>query len=180
MHVHRDALDNGLVNPLDTRSSNNTCMTNCACHSSVVHQAEHGSVGCKAYIQGDVLVTRLPRGCKCGGIKISGRGRKSVATAVCWYAELCISLLTWGTARRRYQTTVATLSRRARDVIEQAFEESVDGGRESPLLLSRLHDFGMRGCTGVEQTVLGGVAHLLNFEGSDTMSAGYYAQVSKL
>ena len=30
---------------------------------------------------------------------------------------------------------------------------------------------------GVEQTVLGGVAHLLNFSGSDTMSAGYYAQV---
>ena len=31
---------------------------------------------------------------------------------------------------------------------------------------------------GVEQTVLGGVAHLLNFTGSDTMSAGYYAQVN--
>lgn len=31
--------------------------------------------------------------------------------------------------------------------------------------------------SGVEQTVLGGVAHLLNFQGSDTMSAGYYAQV---
>ena len=102
-----------------------------------------------------------------------------MATAVCRYAELCISLLTEDAACCRYQTTVATLSRRARDVIEQAFEESVDGGRESPLLLSRLHDFGMRGCTGVEQTVLGGVAHLLNFDGSDTMSAGYYAQVSR-
>lgn len=77
---------------------------------------------------------------------------------------------------QRYQTTVATLSRRARDVIEEAFETSVDGGRESPLLSSRLHDFGMRGCTCVEQTVLGGVAHLLNFEGTDTMSAAYYAQ----
>lgn len=76
----------------------------------------------------------------------------------------------------RYQTTVATLSRRARDVIEDAFEASVDGGRESPLLPSRLHDFGMRGCTCIEQTVLGGVAHLLSFEGTDTMSAAYYAQ----
>jgi len=31
----------------------------------------------------------------------------------------------------------------------------------------------------VEQSVLGGVAHLLNFDGSDTLSAAYYAQVSQ-
>ncbi len=29
----------------------------------------------------------------------------------------------------------------------------------------------------MEQSVLGGVAHLLNFDGSDTLSAAYYAQV---
>lgn len=78
----------------------------------------------------------------------------------------------------RYPTTVATLSRRARDRIETAFEQSVDEGRNSSLLGSRLHDFGFRGCTCVEQSVLGGVAHLLNFDGSDTLSAAYYAQVS--
>jgi len=44
------------------------------------------------------------------------------------------------------------------------------------LLTSRLHDFGFRGCTCVEQSILGGTAHLLNFEGTDTMSAAYYAQ----
>lgn len=32
------------------------------------------------------------------------------------------------------------------------------------------------GCTSIEQSVLGGCAHLLNFGGSDTMSASYYAQ----
>lgn len=48
----------------------------------------------------------------------------------------------------RYPTTVATLSRRARDVIETAFERSADGGRDNALVSSRLHDFGMRGCTG--------------------------------
>ena len=77
----------------------------------------------------------------------------------------------------RYPTTVATLSRRARDRIEAAFEQSVEGGAANPLLASRLHDFGFRGCTCVEQSVLGGVAHLLNFDGSDTLSAAYYAQV---
>ena len=79
----------------------------------------------------------------------------------------------------RYPTTVATLSRRARDRIEVAFEQSVQGGASNPLLSSRLHDFGFRGCTCLEQSVLGGVAHLLNFDGSDTLSAAYYAQVKQ-
>ena len=47
----------------------------------------------------------------------------------------------------------------------------------SPLLPSRLHDFGFRGCCTVEQSVIGGAAHLLNFEGTDTLSAAYYVQV---
>lgn len=76
----------------------------------------------------------------------------------------------------RYPSCVATLSRRAKDVIEAAFQKSVDGGHDNPLIGSRLHDFGFRGCTCVEQSVIGGCAHLLNFDGSDTMSAGYYAQ----
>lgn len=80
----------------------------------------------------------------------------------------------------RYPTTVATLSRRARDRIEAAFERSVEGGSSNPLVGTRLHDFGFRGCTCVEQSVLGGVAHLLNFDGSDTLSAAYYAQVMSL
>lgn len=75
-----------------------------------------------------------------------------------------------------YPTVVATLSRRAKQTIADGFEVSVDGGASSPFLNSRLHDFGFRGCTCVEQSVLGGTAHLLNFEGSDTMSAAYYAQ----
>lgn len=91
------------------------------------------------------------------------------------YAPLCTfleSLLTqvW------YPTCVATLSRRARDVIEASFDTTSDAGAASPLVTSRLHDFGFRGCTGVEQAVLGGAAHLLNFEGSDNMAAAYYAQ----
>jgi hypothetical protein len=31
-------------------------------------------------------------------------------------------------------------------------------------------------CSPQAQSVIGGVAHLLNFDGSDTMSAGYFAQ----
>ncbi|CAG8594820.1 4788_t:CDS:10, partial [Racocetra persica] len=75
-----------------------------------------------------------------------------------------------------YPTTVATLSRRARDVIEQAYNDTVDDDVRNLTLESRLHDFGFRGCTSIEQSVIGGSAHLINFVGSDTMSAGYYIQ----
>lgn len=62
-----------------------------------------------------------------------------------------------------------------RQVIDEAFDKSVDPEFDF-LRTSRLHDFGFRGTSSLEQSVLGGIAHLLNFEGSDTMSACYYAQ----
>eukprot|EP01096_Ripella_sp_DP13-Kostka_P012583 TRINITY_DN5311_c0_g1_i1.p1 TRINITY_DN5311_c0_g1~~TRINITY_DN5311_c0_g1_i1.p1 ORF type:complete len:519 (+),score=266.95 TRINITY_DN5311_c0_g1_i1:55-1557(+) len=74
-----------------------------------------------------------------------------------------------------YPSTVATLSRFAKDSIRAAFATSVDDDSQF-LLNSRLHDFGFRGCTCVEQSIIGGCAHLLNFTGSDTMSACFYAQ----
>lgn len=74
-----------------------------------------------------------------------------------------------------YGTTVATLSRRTKTAIGRAYDRSVDDSKRV-LLNHSLHDFGMRGCTSVEQSVIGGCAHLLSFRGSDTMTAGYYAQ----
>ncbi|KAI8322079.1 NAPRTase-domain-containing protein [Martensiomyces pterosporus] len=74
-----------------------------------------------------------------------------------------------------YPSTVATLSRRSRTAIEEHYKKSVD--EESAWTLeSRMHDFGFRGCTCVEQSMLGGAAHLLNFEGTDTLSAAFYVQ----
>lgn len=99
----------------------------------------------------------------------------------------------------KYPTTVATLSRRARDRIEKAYQETVDDdGYWSlerytfmtwekmyycifcPLYylpnsrniitriltskndwFSRLHDFGFRGTTCIEQSIIGGSAHLV-------------------
>lgn len=74
-----------------------------------------------------------------------------------------------------YGSAVATLSRRARDAVEAAFEASADGGRHHPLLPSRLHDFGFRGATCVEAALVGGAAHLLSWDGSDTAVAAYAA-----
>jgi nicotinamide phosphoribosyltransferase len=74
-----------------------------------------------------------------------------------------------------YPSTVATLSRHTRQLVTEYFDKSVDE-EFNFLIPSRLHDFGFRGCTSVEQSVIGGLAHLLSFEGSDTMSACYHGQ----
>lgn len=74
-----------------------------------------------------------------------------------------------------YPTTVATLSRRCYTILERTFNETVD---ESQMwaLESRLHDFGFRGCTSLEQSIIGGAAHLLTFSGTDTLSAAWFVQ----
>jgi len=90
------------------------------------------------------------------------------------YAQLCTFLETILT-HVWYSSTVATLSRMTKDIISDNFSKSVDD-ENSFLLNSRLHDFGFRGCTSVEQAVLGGASHLINFDGSDTMAACYYVQ----
>lgn len=66
-----------------------------------------------------------------------------------------------------YPSVVATLSNRARKVILAGLEES--GSTEQ--IEFKLHDFGFRGSTSVESAGIGGLAHLLNFKGTDTIQA---------
>lgn len=66
-----------------------------------------------------------------------------------------------------YPTTVATLSRQCRLIIRAGLEktsEDVDGQ-----LPFKLHDFGARGASSGESAGLGGMAHLVNFMGTDTL-----------
>jgi len=66
-----------------------------------------------------------------------------------------------------YPTTVATHSHATRQLIAAALAQS--GSPEG--LAFKLHDFGARGVSSLESAVLGGMAHLVNFQGTDTMSA---------
>mmetsp|Transcript_30149 Transcript_30149/g.71509 ORF Transcript_30149/g.71509 Transcript_30149/m.71509 type:complete len:571 (-) Transcript_30149:94-1806(-) len=97
-----------------------------------------------------------------------------IITAEDEYSRLCTFLETILTMVW-YPSCVATLSRFVKDLVTDAFEESVDPELFG-MIETKLHDFGFRGCTSVEQAVLGGSAHLLNFGGSDTMSACYHVQ----
>ena len=66
-----------------------------------------------------------------------------------------------------YPTTVATLSRKTKELIAKYLEETGN----SELIDFKLHDFGLRGCSSTESASLGGAAHLVNFMGTDTLPA---------
>ncbi|GAA5032263.1 nicotinate phosphoribosyltransferase [Marivirga lumbricoides] len=74
-----------------------------------------------------------------------------------------------------YPSTVATLSREIKKVISQYYEETASAGTEAGIPLV-LNDFGFRGASSIESAGLGGSAHLINFDGSDTIYASLFAQ----
>jgi len=69
-----------------------------------------------------------------------------------------------------YPTTVATASYHVKEVIGRYLAETSDGNIEE-ILPFMLHDFGSRGVSSEESAGLGGLAHLINFRGTDTMAA---------
>jgi nicotinamide phosphoribosyltransferase len=68
-----------------------------------------------------------------------------------------------------YPITVATLSAAAREIILAALDRSSDDPKGQ--IGFRLHDFGTRGSTTMSAAALGGLAHLVNFSGTDTVPA---------
>jgi len=73
-----------------------------------------------------------------------------------------------------YPTTVATISREAKKIIYKYLKlNSDDPDAEIPF---KLHDFGARGVSSSESAQIGGVAHLVNFMGTDTIEALIAAQ----
>lgn len=84
------------------------------------------------------------------------------------YLETAILRAIW------YPTTVASNSRQAKQIITKYWEITSDSPIES--LDFKLHDFGARGVSSDESAGIGGMAHLLNFKGTDTISAIRYAK----
>jgi len=66
-----------------------------------------------------------------------------------------------------YPSTVATMSRKSKVAIAKALEQTSDIPVMDQLMF-KLHDFGARGASSTETAVLGGMAHLVNFMGTDT------------
>ena len=68
-----------------------------------------------------------------------------------------------------YPCTVGTISREMKKIIRAGLERS--GTPSDDVLALKLHDFGFRGSTSPESAALGGAAHLVNFQGTDTLAA---------
>lgn len=86
--------------------------------------------------------------------------------AVPWltsYIETALLRAVW------YPSTVATLSREVKKLIYSNLKEtSDDPDGQIPF---KLHDFGARGVSSYESSALGGLAHLVNFMGTDTVAS---------
>lgn len=82
----------------------------------------------------------------------------------CWWLTSYVETVL---LRIWYPTTVATHSHATRRLIADALART--GSPEG--LPFKLHDFGARGVSSLESATLGGMAHLVNFMGTDTMAA---------
>ena len=79
------------------------------------------------------------------------------------YLETALLRAVW------YPTTVATLSWYTKQIIKRYLDETSD--EPDAQLPFKLHDFGARGASSQESAGLGGMAHLVNFQGTDTVAA---------
>ncbi len=68
-----------------------------------------------------------------------------------------------------YPTTVATISYTIKQIIKKYLDLTAENAEEK--LTFKLHDFGSRGVSSEESSMLGGMAHLINFMGTDNLSA---------
>ncbi len=78
------------------------------------------------------------------------------------YIETALLRAVW------YPTTVASVSYACKQVIARYLAKTADN---MDGLGFKLHDFGARGASSEETAALGGMAHLVNFMGTDTLSA---------
>lgn len=78
------------------------------------------------------------------------------------YVETALLRAVW------YPTTVATLSWQNKKLLRRYLLDTAD---ELSNLSFMLHDFGARGVSSFESAAIGGLAHLVNFQGTDTLSA---------
>ena len=86
------------------------------------------------------------------------------------YLETALLRATW------YPTTVATISFHAKLAILRALARSSDIPADQHPAAFKLHDFGARGATSQESAALAGMAHLVNFSGTDTIEGILAAQ----
>lgn len=111
-----------------------------------------------------IRIRAVPEGFKVptGNIMVSVESTDEKVPWITSWVETALLRTVW------YATTVATKSNHIKSIIKEGLLKSSDSIDE---LSFKLHDFGSRGTSSQESAVLGGMAHLLNFKGTDTVVA---------
>ncbi len=93
----------------------------------------------------------------------------AILTIECWDKE-CFWVVSWletMLSRLWYPSTIAMQSRESKKILKEFLDKSSDTPEAD--ISFKLHDFGSRGVACLEQSRIGGAAHLLSFMGSDTI-----------
>jgi len=72
-----------------------------------------------------------------------------------------------------YPTSIASNGLRAKEILKKYMDETAD--YDFAELAFKLHDFGARGVSSHESAQIGGMAHLVNFSGTDTVAGALAA-----
>jgi nicotinamide phosphoribosyltransferase len=127
--------------------------------------------GCGGYLP--VIIRAAPEGSviKKGNVLLTIENQKPQFVGLVNHLESLL-LQVW------YPSTVATLSKAVKDAINASKMKIGEldqelSGMLPPLMWTdnQLLDFGYRGASSIETAALGGLAHLTNFQGSDTIAA---------
>lgn len=113
-----------------------------------------------------LLIEAVPEGSLVGtsNVLVQVRNTDPAAFWLTSFIETSLLRAIW------YPTTVATNSYFAKQVMLDYLQRTSDNEPE-PIAQFMLHDFGARGVSSEESAALGGLAHLVNFRGTDTISA---------
>lgn len=93
-------------------------------------------------------------------MSVESTGNKDTFWVVSWLETMLMRL--W------YPITVSTQSYTIKQTIKKFLDETSDNPEAE--LPFKLHDFGSRGVSSAESAAIGGAAHLVNFQGSDTVN----------
>lgn len=98
-------------------------------------------------------------------------------TLECTDPDIAKLASSWETSLLRavwYPTTVGTISKHCKNIIMEFLERTCDNPKAE--ILFKLHDFGARSVSSQESAGIGGLAHLINFRGTDTIAAIIHAR----
>lgn len=125
-----------------------------------IQQLGYWPVSIKAVPEGLVLPTKLPL--------VTIESTDSNLSWVVSYLETMLLRSVW------YPSTVATRSMFLRRELKHYLQLTCDD--PEAMIDFRLHDFGARGASSLESAGLGGAAHLVNFNGTDTIPGLLFAR----